>query len=109
MIEMKPGHRLPNGATVLLSHTLDTLPGTYPAAIVLAHNAQNDEYATWMYVDPREENPERLDYCVEGHYHTEFERAYLDFLHRATGRRATLVDAEEHEAYREAFDAELSA
>lgn len=93
---LKPGDKLPNGATLLLSHDIPATGCTYPAKIVLAHDGFQG-YVTWLLVLPTA----KPAYCIEGHYFRgDYFGAIEDFVKR-TGRSRPIIPRNDQKAERD--------
>jgi len=83
-MKLKAGHKLLNGATVLVSDELRPVGNSGAlSTVVLAQNPETDEYATWVYIEPHKQG--RQPYCVHGWYSSDIEEAFLDFVQRTKG------------------------
>lgn len=76
-MDLTPGRKLPNGATLIMGRKLTDKPGNEAAAIVMAYNKEAHEFVTWMFVDSVNGS-----YCTHGWYVEDVEDAIGDFLYR---------------------------
>jgi hypothetical protein len=104
MIDLKPGDRLPNDAVLILYRVMPHRPGHNPEAVVLAYADDSAfPWVTWRYQAC--DHP----FCIEGEYRLDFREALYDWYERCGEHRPILVDEETWDAYREAWEAELSS